>query len=475
MPIAVERLMPVVAGVPLSVSQVLELLRQNAIALDGLAYRDMPLFDAMDGTHPSYDAHPASDFILGRWSLEYLAGLTTLTITGTASGWSGSLQVYINGALNSTITLASIWTHTISIASGYTEGDVIEIDIWTNGNTAKTSKIVVHDVYATPVTLAGWTTPPIFSGIYAPDKLQILDDDCDWLYRRMNMVPMLPFLAHYFRNGRNDLNSSGSGAGIITQYTGSVLKSATNSILRVQGWANILTNLTEQMNIYLGGVLTATPPIWTPGGQAIDIAVDLSSMTVGTRAEVRIQSEVLSVANNTGEDSRYSFITLQTEAGGAGYPVQTPPAPILPRPANTSASTLNSALNAIGVMLTNVKTTIEASVAFTRVRACRRVYGYDQHDWTKNIRAYPHCFTRRRGDRLVVRGRNLKIGRGNLIMETGDDGHRTYASTFEHEESLTDSNLVETKTIYLDGFEGLEVGMRYHIIGEVVYAAEHLF
>jgi len=473
MPFAVETLMPLVAGVPLSVSQVVELLRQNAIALDGLAYRDMPLFDSM-ASNPSYDAHPSGDFLLGRWSLKYISGLTSLIVTGTASGSTGGLSISINSVLVASVTLAGIWTETISIASGYGAGDLLLIDVYTSGNTNKTSKIVVHDIYATPLSLSGWTAPPTFTGGYAPDKLQILADDCDWLHRRMNMVPMLPTLAHYFRNGRNDLGNSGSGAGIITQYTGSVLRPAANSILRIAGWANILTNLTERIKVYLGGSLAYTGTTWTPGGYEINVPIDISSIAVGTRAELRIQSEVLSVANNLGEDSRYSFITLQTEAGGAGYPAQTPPAPILPRPANTSATTLNAALNAIGAMLTATKTTIEASTAFTRIRACRRVYGYDQHDWSKFTRAHPHRF-KRRGDVLDVTGKGpLILGYGNQIMETDDDGHRTYAYTFEHEESLTDSNLVETKTIYLDNFAGLEVGMPYHIFG-ADYAAERLF
>src|SRR6185503_594770 len=262
MPFAVETLMPLVAGVPLSVSQVVELLRQNAIALDGLAYRDMPLFDSM-ASNPSYDAHPSGDFLLGRWSLKYISGLTSLIVTGTASGSTGGLSISINSVLVASVTLAGIWTETISIASGYGAGDLLLIDVYTSGNTNKTSKIVVHDIYATPLSLSGWTAPPTFTGGYAPDKLQILADDCDWLHRRMNMVPMLPTLAHYFRNGRNDLGNSGSGAGIITQYTGSVLRPAANSILRIAGWANILTNLTERIKVYLGGSLAYTGTTWT--------------------------------------------------------------------------------------------------------------------------------------------------------------------------------------------------------------------
>lgn len=459
-------------AIPLSASAI-AILRQNAIAVDGLAYRDLPLFDSM-ASNPSYDAHPSGDFILGRWRLRYQSGLTTLTITGTASGYTGGLSVYINGALAASVTLAGIWTQTVDISTGYAADDILLIDVYTSGNTNKTSKIVIHDVYATPVSLAGWPGVPTFSGQYTATKLNQLADACTWLHNRLNLVPMMPSVAHFWKNGRNDRNSSGSGAGIITQYTGSVINPCTNAILRIEGWANILTNLTERIKVYLGGSLVYTGPTWTPGSYGFSIPLSLSAVTIGTRVELRIQSEVLSVANNNGQDSRYSFTKLRTEAGGAGYPVQAPPSALLGVGPLYSATNVNTALNAIATMLNNTKTAIEANVSLTRIRAMRAIYGYDQHDWAKFTRPHPHVFFRR-GDRLVVRGKNVSIGWGNLIQETDDNGNTTYKYKFANEQSIIDANKVETQTIYLDSLTGLFPGMPYYVFGDVIYAAEFLF
>lgn len=72
----------------------------------------------------------------------------------------------------------------------------------------------------------------------------------------------------------------------------------------------------------------------------------------------------------------------------------------------------------------------------------------------------------------MVYGKGVKINWGAPEAELAE-GDLDYTVSFAHQASLIDGDTEEVKTIYLDEYDGLEVGSLYYLTGDVRYAAEH--
>jgi hypothetical protein len=104
----------------------------------------------------------------------------------------------------------------------------------------------------------------------------------------------------------------------------------------------------------------------------------------------------------------------------------------------------------------------------------RYKFGEDDHQWQKFSRTYPQTFIRR-GDRLLVTGKNVILGFGAQTFEQDDDGATDYAKfKYASEQTLIGGDKVETQRVYLDSIAGLFPGTTYHLIGDVQYSAEFL-
>lgn len=447
------------------------MLRDNAILLDQLAYRRMACFDSSAGPDTgAVDLHSSGDIRVWWGSIYYQDGMEDLVIAGEASSYgSAFLRVYINGASNSDITMGATFVHTIDISSGYSAGDVIIVEIRTIGNTTKTSKYLIKDIYATPLTVAtDWPASlPTFAGTYDADSLNTIVQAQQHLWERICAIPITPTTAHVWAPATHKVESH-------TLYTGAVGRYQDEDQLHIYGNVQI-NNTEEHFTVDVGGVTAYTSPDYILGQSVpIDVFIALAH-TMGTRAEVRIKAVVTDDSNQPaaggGTNSRYNLWLMRSRADTVTpYPVQAPPDELL---SNTSyASTaVDNCLNDICDMLAAIKAQIDGAPAlWNRARACRARYAQDDRQNTKLMRRHPLAF-QRLGDRLIVRGKGASIGWDATTVKSKETGLDYDDYTFAHEESIIDGDKADTVTVYLDTLPGLYPGMLYYVFGTGVAGA----
>jgi hypothetical protein len=449
-------------------------LVKNAIALDGLANRIEAAFDSTGayGDQVSLNLHPLGDFLLWRGGLRWVTGYTGLVVGGRAASFGTTdLLVTINGVLKATYAAATTWGSTIDISTGYTAGQILDIRITTSGNASKTSEFVVFDVYATPAPTIATTWPgalPTFAGTYSAANLQKLSTACDYLYETIAACPLVPHLAHIWRNGTHKAQE-------FTLWTGTLLRTMTAEQIRIKGNVTVNTT-TEELKIQVdgdtGSSLTTLGP-WTAGqtvafNQAIAYPTGVG---VGEYVEITITASVSApVAPPYPANSLYNLTIIRSEPTIAA---ETAPGLAVSN-VNVTATSVNGGLNAIGTLLSGIKARLDASPAFARGRAHRYKFAVDDHQAAKFARTYPHTFIRR-GARLIVSGKNITLGFGAITFEHDEDGATDYAKfKWATEQSLIGGETIETQTVYLDSIKGLFVGTTYQVFGDVVYAGEYL-
>lgn len=458
---------------PISVEGLVARLRDAAISLDGWSYRKQAAFD---GNSNGWVSHAAGDFRVWWGALRWQTGMTTLSLDGFASGWgSATLKVYLNNSPTAaaTITLATSWTTSISISTGYSDGDIILIEVRTSGNTTKTSRYLVQEVFGTPVTVStSWPGVPTFASTYDAARFNQMIDAAQNLYDRINAIPIPPTMGHFWVSGTHKVDTA-------TLYAGSVLKAQSQDRLVIRGSSNIF-NDAEHIEVLLDGVLAYTGATWALGSNNdIDIAITLSG-SVSNRVYVQIDEVVTNAATNaalfaSGQmelNSRFTFHTIRAEATTV-YPAASPPTAFV---ADTpiTAATLNSRLNAISTMLSNVNTRLNtATWLWNRAYAVRRRFAIDDHENSKLAGVFTHSF-QRFGDRLIVSGKNVSIGWGGRVIEPQDDPWRDYKYSYAQTKNAITGDKVDVATVFLEECEGLYEGQYYAVTGECVYAAEYL-
>lgn len=453
----------------------LNVLRGNAVALDQLSLRLEAAFDSTGayGDPVSYNLHRLGDFLLWRGGLRWRTGHADLVVRGTAASFgSTDLLITINGVLADTVAAATNWSTTIDISTGYANGDILEIRITTSGNNSKTSAFHVEDIYATPVVNLGVAWPgtlPTFASTYTAANLQKLSDAEEYLYNVIAATPLLPHLGHIWRNGTHKPQD-------YTLYNGSFQYRAAGDVIRVAG--NVTINTADEnvlaFVISPGGSYTATIGSYTGvAGQTFTFDEDLAfpgGTAVGDYARVHIIAQCVTQPQPYPANSLYNLLVLRSEPAAA---VQSPPA-VSTANASASDATVNSRLNAIATMLNAIKARVDASTSFTRTRAMRYKYATDDHQAEKFARTYPQTFIRR-GNRLIVRGKNVILGFGAQTFEQNEDGGTNYAKfKYANEQTLIDGETEATQRVYLDSIKGLFPGTTYHLMGEVIYAGEFL-
>jgi hypothetical protein len=459
-------------NLPIS-STALNQLLVAAMQLDGWSYRKAALFD---GQNMGYGAHPAGDHRIWWGAVRWRTGMTTLTLTGYAASFgSATIKVYLNGSgtAAATNTPSASCSGTVRIASGYSDGDIILIELRTFGNTTKTSLYTVRDIYTSPVVVSSsWPGVPTFAGTYDSTRLNQLINACQNLYDRIAAVPIPATMGHFWASATHKVDT-------VVLYLGSVCRFISNDILRVIGQSTIF-NDAEHLEIFLNGALVHTSSTWGINTtNSIYVPISLASVTLGARADVEIHAVVTDATTNAalfanGEmelNSRYSLLVLRSEADGSGYAAATPPTEFA-GDTSISAATLNSRLNAIATILNNVKTRLDAnSVLWDRARAVRRRYAQDEHEYTKLGQVYTPIF-QRFGDTLVVRGKNVSIGWAARIIDPQDDAWREYKYHYAQSQSVISGDKVDTQIVSLDAFPGLVQGAVYSLSGDIHYASE---
>jgi hypothetical protein len=448
-------------------------LLRNAIVLDGLANRMEPVFDSTGayGDQVSLNLHPLGDFLLWRGGVRWETGYEGLLIGGRAANFGSThLLVTINGVLKANITVVTSWSATIDISTGYAAGEILDIKITTSGNASKTSEFVVIDVYPSPepTISAAWPGAlPTYAGTYTAANLQKLSSACDYIYQRIASIAMMPHLAHVWRNGTHKAQD-------FTLWTGTVVRNQANEQIRVQGNATINT-ITESLVIQLDGDTgssTVTLGPWTAGQSvAIDEAIPYpSGVANGEYVEITITAACAApVSGPYGPNSRYNLLVLRTEPTAAALV----PPDYAAANVSATATQVNTKLNAIATMLTDIKTRIDLTPSLLHGRSMRYKFAVDTHQAEKFVRTYPHAFIRR-GSRLIVHGKNVSLGFGAQIFEKDDDGAATYKFKWATEQALTSGEAIETKIVYLDSIQGLFPGTSYFVFGDCIYVAEYL-
>lgn len=451
----------------------LNLLRTNTIAVEAWSFRRLAAFDSSCSDTTSYAAtkHPAEDFQVWRGTLRYFVTMTTLTIAGRAASYgSATLRFYVNGVDKGTVTLASSWSKTISISSGYTSGDFLDIQINTEGNTTKTSVYVIDAVYGDPITApTSWPGAPSWgSAIYSATRFNQLAEATANLYERMNLIPIVAQVAHVYIPVTHKAETH-------RIYTGSVLRSFTADKLRVFGNA-VINNTAEYFVVYVDGVAAYTSPAMTIGTYPILQDITLSH-TLGTRVEVAIEVTVTDASNQDRENtinSRYTFTAIRAQATGTGYPYATPPDAFVAN-ASISSGDLDTALATLSSMLTTANSRLSGRPElWARAYAMRKRYALDDHQNTKLMRHYPHVM-QRLGDRLVIRGKGVKIAWGPITVKSKEQGLDYDDYEWANEQEIIGGESIDTQVVYLDSLPGLYPGVQYFIFGtDVIWAGEYL-
>lgn len=459
--------------VPISSADVNQ-LRDACVLLDGLTSRRLAACcsSGAQTCGSAADWHPRGDYRQSWWGGIFRSGMTTLTIEGVCDY---QLDFYLGGVFNSSQAASpGGFTKNITL-SGYSDGDATLLEIKTHGNpstvpTGYATLYRIDDVYLSPIVVTtAWGGVPTFAGTYNAARLNQLTDAAQYIWERVTAVPIIPVVGGIMIPASHKQET-------IRLFDGSVGRYASNEVLRVYGNLNCRTNA-EHVEIYVGGALAYTSPTYT-AGQNISIAQTVTlSNTLGTRTAVAIRAVI---EDNTyrafpGVFSSYTLPAIRSEADSSGYATQAPPTAFTAEESITD-TTLNARLNGLATMLSTAKARLDARPElWNRARLTRRVYANDDTQVARNFRRYAGNFVRQ-GDRLVVRGKGVKIGFGAISFKPPEkEGEPINYSdfTWAREESVgTQEDTAQTTIVYLDQIDGLELGMRYYVFGASSSAIE---
>lgn len=453
-------------------------IRDAVEMLDQLSYRARPAWDSLGSPDTAAiddyatGGHHAADYRLSWGSVMVLAGMTTITATGTSANANAgtSIVLLINGTQVTTTSATSTWTLTWTI-TGVSVGDVVGFEIRTSGNTVKNSQHVVYEVYGSPVSNAGGTTWPgsltLTSGLYPAAALNQLLQMCQYLFDRINSIPMvLPGNRFMYRQGTHRLPD-------YPLYTGTVLRTMTTEILRLVAIARVLGNVQTGLRLTYNGSVVSNPTNWV-AGQTYTLSVPVTlTHTIGTRALIQIDEDVTTGNQPANVNTRWDILVVGSEPPSSGPPVATIPSPF---PVNglIAPATLTSRLQGLSDTLTAIKARLDARPeAWNRVMAFRRRFAQTDGENTKLAPVYVPRQVRT-GEKLIVRGKNVKINWGGIALPTKDDKIDYDGYTFTHSEQLVDGDKVDTKIVNFDQFAGLFRGTLYTLTGDLLWAGEYV-
>lgn len=456
----------------------LGIFRKNVALIDALSYRQTYGFDSSSGGGtPTPGFYPAApNFRIWKGYFRFRTGMTTLTVKGrTTFPGTVELKVYLNGGGGSVATISSpqtSFTEDITISGlGYADQQIVPIEILATGTgSTKTATCVITDIYASPYVSAGGSyggVPTFTSSTINQTKLTQLGDAIEWCYDRMAEVPILPQRGTIrqlgpFRNGSEPI------------WIGSVVRNYSEDILRIFGEVTNPYTPSWNYTVYINQVLAYTSSTFGAGTTSIYLPLDFSSVTVGSAAEVSIYHVVTDQGLSANwKQPRFTLYYAATNPSGNMYPTAALPTAF--EQGSLSDTELVSRLNDLCTIVTATKARIDAAPhVWERVRAVRTWYGWDEDTRGVLPQRAPLHFNRR-GSRLVVRGKDVKIGWGAPSTPVHQDGFIDYDNyEFPHTEQVIDADKIDTKEVYLDSYPGLYLARQYYLIGDVYYAEEYL-
>jgi hypothetical protein len=464
----------------------LNAIRRAAGLIEGWTFRNEAAFDSSTGLDTGAPLYYSTETPLRIWwgAARFVAGCTTLTVEGRGAltgseSWKvyyGGTEVSGSGTLAGTITLpGSIGNVSGAFSiSGYSDGDVVPIEIRVEGAHTAGATYIIHDVYLSPVAKSGWVAAPSFAAVADATNATKLNDLCtalQWMYDRLRLVPFVPRLGMYvnlgpFKTGDPQHTNR-------PMFTGTVGKYYSNAELRIYGAVNSFTTTGWNYTVYLDGVLVHTSATYGIGTQVIDLRLSLASYTLGNRVRVTLQA----TCSNQGTAqplrfTRWTIGTIHAVADSGGWPYASLPASF-PTPTTTiTAETVRSRLASIATIVNNAKTRIDARPEqWARSRAHRRHYTRNAADEELLLARARPFFMQRTGSELFVKGSDIKLAFGPITVTHDEQFNGFEKYVFEHEEGV---DAVNGTTVFLDNYKGLDYGSAFRILGSPVYAAEYV-
>lgn len=473
------------AGQVLSAAD-LNQLREAARLIDAWSYRIDPAFDSSSGLDTGAPGYENTTTPVRIWwgAVLFRTGCTTLTVEarGALTG-SESLKVYIgggdttlSGTLLGTITIpGSLADFSGSFAiSGYTDGDIIPVEIVVQGAHLSTAIYIINDVYLSTVSKSGWVAAPSFASVAdATDatKLNQLTFSLQWMYERIRMIPiparqMLMYNLGPFKATTDPQHLNRP------MYHGSVGKYYSNASLRIKMWVVSTTTVGWKFDVLLNGVNAYSSPTYGIGGQPIDVPISLASYTLGTRVRIAILASTVTPGTAFPlRFTRWSNGVMHAVAGTA-WPYAALPAAFDTPNTLTNANTLRAALASLATIVNDAKTRIDGRPElWARSRAVRR-HSTKNGSTEQILQARSrHGFWQRAGSELIVKGSDIKIAYGPVSVEVDADSNGWENYTYLKNEAIDAEDGI---SFYLDDLEALDYGMAYRVLGNPIYAAEQV-
>ncbi|HMQ30004.1 MAG TPA: hypothetical protein PKD53_04715 [Chloroflexaceae bacterium] len=479
-------------GTDLHVTDGLDVLWTNTRALDLATLR---LRDAMQSHAEHRVEFIHTNPLAGWWGggFRFATGLTTLTVTTYTHSLGTSVaprvRVLLNGVNRGEWLLAAgLQTHTLTISGlGYAHGQVVETRLQivdpaaptpdlgepANSGSPRWGRYDVLDAYVGPLSATvttPWPDEPNWSTSPTSAQMTLLGARCNWLAERVGLVPW-PLWQRIF-------NTPGLFWAPTTYHlwSGAVTRGVGTRLV-VQYQYIITTNTAERFRLLINGAEVATTPVLTAGNTSWnglwDVNISGYSASVPLRLEIQSVITAARDADAGGRPSRFTLTSCRVERGSSGHlvmPARTAPDESL------SWSQLRSRLYALNSILLSVRDRItSAPDLFDRARLFRAGYAYDEGARLYLATRHTPIQQRRAGRRLVVHGKNIRVGWGPVAILPPEERDGEVGLEFGSSETLTAADRVETREIWLDQLPGLELGMTYVLTGgDVRYAAEFL-
>lgn len=479
-------------GTDVHVTDGLDVLWANARALDLATLRLRDAFQS-HAEHRVEFIH--TNPLEGWWGggFRFATGLTTLTVMTYTHSLGTSVaprvRVRFNGVHITDWTLAvGLQTHTVAITGwGLAHGQAVDVTLQivdpaapmpdlgepASSDSPRWGRYDVMDAYVGPLSATytpAWPAEPSWSTSPTSALFTLLGARSNWLAERVGLVPW-PLWQRVF-------NSPGLYWAPTTYHiwSGGVTRGVGTRLV-VEYQYIITTNIAERFRLLINGSEVATTPVLTAGDTSWngvwDVNISGYSASVPLRLEIQSVITAARDADAGGRPSRFTLTSCRVERGSSGH--QAMPVRFVPEQQMTWA-TLRSYLMGLNSILNGVKSRIDSTPdLFDRARLFRSGYAYDEGARLYLETRHTPIQQRRMGRRLVVRGKNVKIGWGPLTILPPEERDGEVGLEFGASETLTAADKVETREIWLDQLPGLELGMTYVLTGgDVRYAAEYL-
>lgn len=468
-------------------------LRSNAIFLDGLLQQPIPIFP--QGLYKeSYGGGPttgSTQFNFWRGSFQHKSGVNqAVYLVNGAVVTTERLRIYhkrLTDAEPGTLVddrafPASLTTVTINISgSGYDDDEIIEVRavVYFPGSILKTGVYLMRNAYTTVLASGGlgaYPGVPSFGNLSATNLNQ-LSNAQDWIMNRFAAVPRVPFHAGMFVLGTHKSDATQNPRVL---YVGQLNKGNNQDTFHAVIDYHVF-NGQETISININAVQYYVSSTLVNGDTGtLDVTFDISGLADATNHTVIVWENVvagqgqadLGLYGNAIIPSRFTIRKLEATATRSYY---TPSAEFDVLESMTF-STLKARLNNFVTGTTNAYNRLNNnSNLFNQARMFRQKFGWDDHQVTSlTWVALPTLV--RVGERFVVAGKDIKIAWGGFTLKHPLTEHPEERDIYEFNrtETLTGSDKVEVVEGYFDKFEGLYAGTQYYILGDVVFFSEFL-